>query len=232
VHPILLLILVIAVLLAVSWVKRLPPASRKSAGFKMALVAAGALLLLALVTGRLNPLIALVAASIPMLQRVLSAKSLFDRMRSASGPSKGQTSNLSTRFLDMTLDHDSGEMSGRVREGRFSGRSLAGLDVTELLVLLEEFRATDAQSAAVLEAYLDRQHGADWREQTASAASTSDAMTENEARQILGVSADAKAEEIVSAHRRLMQRMHPDRGGSGYLAAKINQAKDLLLDHT
>lgn len=228
-HPILLLLLVIGALLTVSWVKRLPPAARRNAGFKAALTAGALLLLFALFTGRLNPVFVAMAAAIPILQRLMTAKSLYDRIRSGHGPSKGQASSVSTRFLDMALDHDSGEMQGTVREGRFAGRALADLDLEELLALLGECRAQDTQSAAVLEAYLDRHHGNAWRERNGTARQPRGGMTVKEAREILGVDESADANEIISAHRRLMQKIHPDRGGSHYLATKINQAKDLLL---
>ena len=235
-HPILLLILVIGVLLTVSWLKRQPPAQRRKMGFRAALGAAAVILVIALLAGKLNPLVAMVAAAIPLLQRLMVAKSVFDRIKSATGPRGGQTSSISTRYLDVTLDHDSGAMDGTVREGSFAGRRLAELDLEQLQSLLAEYRREDAQSAAVLEAYLDREHGSAWRD--AAQASEGDAarpptaahMSADEARQILGVEPDAERDEIVSAHRRLMQKLHPDRGGSGYLAAKINQAKDVLLD--
>ncbi len=54
-------------------------------------------------------------------------------------------------------------------------------------------------------------------------------MTAAQAREVLGVKADASKEEIIKAHKRMMQKVHPDRGGSDYLAAQLNQAKDTLL---
>ena len=134
----------------------------------------------------------------------------------------------------MELDHDTGAMSGEVLEGPFQGRRLSDLNLQQLLDLLDQCATADAQSAAVLEAYLDREHGPDWRNSEASAgrsqASPPDGqMTRAEAYEILGLEEGAEKDEILAAHKRLMQRLHPDLGGSTYLAAIINQAKDLLL---
>ena len=179
---------------------------------------------------------ALAILALPLLLPVLmNWRAIRARIRAAQGPSPGQASEVETRFLCMTLDHDSGVMTGRVMEGRFQGRALEDLDLEDLIALWAECRAEDAQSAAVLEAYLDRTQGEAWREAAAKGGagprspSGAGTMSREEAYEILGLEPGAGREAIHDAHRRLMQKVHPDHGGSNYLAAKINQAKALLL---
>ena len=156
------------------------------------------------------------------------------------GPSPGQKSEIETRFLRMSLDHDTGAMDGTVIEGVFEGRELDDLNMVEQLSLLAMCRSGDEQSARLLEAYLDRVHGASWRAQDAGAERARDgasfgggaapgAMDRDEAYKVLGLRTGASEEDIKGAHRKLMTKIHPDHGGSTYLAAKINQAKDVLL---
>jgi hypothetical protein len=134
---------------------------------------------------------------------------------------------VETAFLSMTLHHDSGRMNGGVKAGQFAGRDLAALDLPELLALLQECQVADADSVALLEAWLDRAHP-DWRAEPA-AEPRSGAMTRAEALEILGLAEGADEEAIRAAHRRLMRSAHPDQGGSAWLAARINAARDLLL---
>jgi len=182
---------------------------------------------------------ALAALAIPMLiPLALRWRALWNRIKAAQGPIPGQTSQVETRFLRMTLDHDSGMMDGWVIAGAFQGRRLGELALQDLVTLWRECRGADTQSAAVLEAYLDRVHGEAWRSAASQGAEggaeaprgpAGAPMTREEALEILGLSANPSREEIHTAHRRLMQKVHPDHGGSNYLAAKINEAKDLLL---
>ena len=148
--------------------------------------------------------------------------------------SPGSTSTVRSRFFEMTLDHDSGAMRGQVRAGRMAGRELDELDDQALLELAAEVIG-DPESVALFEAYLDRRMPG-WRDHVendgaagAGGAANSGAMTDEEAYQILGLAPGASDREIRAAHRRLMMRVHPDQGGSTFLAAKINQAKDRLL---
>jgi hypothetical protein len=142
--------------------------------------------------------------------------------------SPGQESDVATATLEMGLDHDSGRMWGRVRRGRFAGRDLAALDLPELLDLLREVAADDPESGPLLEAWLDRVHP-DWREEAPRAAAASGPMTREEALRVLGVAEGATEAEIRAAHRRLMRAAHPDQGGSDWLAARLNEARDRLL---
>ena len=143
----------------------------------------------------------------------------------------GQTSRVRSAFVEMELDHDSGAMIGRILAGPHEGKSLDALDVPTLLGLLPQI---DEESRALLAAYLDRREPS-WRENAQSGSSAgngatrSGKMTEEEAYQILGVEVGASAEEIGRAHRTLMKKLHPDQGGSTYLAAQINEAKEVLL---
>ena len=186
------------------------------------------------VSGRLAALLMPLAMLMPALIRV---RSLLDRYRPPSG---GQTSRVETDFLRMTLDHDTGSMTGTILRGRFSGMRVEELGSADLLALLRECRAEDEEGARLLEAYLDRIHP-DWRDELAgerasassggSARPASGDMRVEEAYAILGLSPGADAETIKEAHRRLMVKLHPDHGGSDYLATKINRARDVLLGH-
>lgn len=182
-------------------------------------------LLYLIASGRLFQIIWLVFL-VPVFWRML-------RRLGGGRPSAGQASDIETDYLSMTLDHDSGEMMGVVLKGRFSGRKLGDLGLEDLLSLFEECLRADEKAARLLEAYLDRGGHEDWRDAMDARAGSGKpgaaTMTAAEAREILGVGDDATADEIKAAHRDLMQRNHPDHGGSTYLAAKINQAKDLLL---
>ena len=227
-HPVIILALLVAVLLFISWYKRTPASQRKGIRGKGLLYGGIALLVLLLVTGHLNPIIAAVVAALAAAQRLWALanmasvfKGFGNSFKAAQGPSSGNVSDVETEYLRMTLNHDSGAMDGTVLKGGCKGRKLSSLSLEELVDLLGVCRVEDAQSASVLEAYLDRIHGDVWRAHAgAEHADRSDqapTMTETEAREILGIEAGATREQIVEAHRRLMQKNHPDRGGSTYL---------------
>lgn len=139
-----------------------------------------------------------------------------------------QQSSVQTDDLSMTLNHDTGEMDGQVLRGSLQGRRLSDLDVTALATLLAEFE--DERSRQLLTAYLDRR-APGWNDGASGSPDTSqDTMTRERALRVLDLPETANREDVVAAHRRLMQRLHPDRGGSAFLAATLNEAKKVLLE--
>ena len=147
--------------------------------------------------------------------------------------SADQVSRVRSAFVEMELDHDSGAMRGRILAGRHEGAMLDALDIATLTGFLTDI---DEESRALLMAYLDRREPS-WRDHVQGGAAAgpggsswdSGKMTEEEAYQILGLQPGANADEIGRAHRSLMKKLHPDQGGSTYLAARVNEAKDVLL---
>jgi hypothetical protein len=165
----------------------------------------------------------------PYLRR---ARSMFSGFRTAGAGAT--SSDVVTPYLRMSLDHETGTMAGTVLAGRFEGMRLAELTIADLVALLRECRAADAEGARLLEAYLDRLHP-EWRddigaEQSAPPRGGGD-MSIAEAYEILGLQPGADEAAITAAYHRLMMQLHPDHGGTDYLATKINRARDILLKH-
>jgi hypothetical protein len=146
-------------------------------------------------------------------------------------------SRVDTKYLHLELDHATGMLDGRVLAGKHRERPLAALTLDELLEVRAECLAEDAQGVPLIEAYLDRIHGPEWRSRESAAQSSGEApqrpssttMTREEAYEVLGLKPGTSAAEINEAHHRLIKKLHSDHGGSDYLAAKINQARDVLL---
>ncbi|WP_020592702.1 DnaJ domain-containing protein [Kiloniella laminariae] len=189
-----------------------------------------------ILTGR----VLLVLGALPLLlPLLLRYRGILQRLKMARGPVPGQFSEVVTRFLQMRLDHTSGEMSGQVISGAQEGKSLSDLSSEMVAQLYRDYRLEDTESADLILAYAQRRFGSDWmqEEEGASAqdfregkAGMSDTvMDKKQALEILGLKKGASAEEIREAHRSLMQKLHPDHGGSTFLATQINRAKDVLL---
>ncbi len=228
--------LLLSVLLASRWFATANPKTlAKGVKWAILVVLVGALLLL-LVSGRLAWALAMVPALLMWLGRVRAVARMaknFSRMSQAASGAPGGghgdgSSEVETRYLRMSLDHATGAMDGEVIKGAYAGRRLGDMSVGDLVDLLKTCWIEDEQSARVLETYLDRVH-ADWRVDAGAAGQGAQGlMTPEEAYKVLGLEPVADADAIKEAHRRLMAGLHPDRGGSDYLAAKINQAKDIL----
>lgn len=180
----------------------------------------GVIALVLILTGRIGPALALAAGLAPLVMRW--------RQAGAPASAGGDRSEVETEWLRMTLDHDTGHMEGTVRKGELRGRRLAELGHDELLALWREIRAEDEGAASLLENWLDRAWP-EWRAAGGGAAPRSARMTAEEALQVLDLKPGATAGEIRAAHRRLMLKLHPDQGGSTWLAARLNEARDILL---
>jgi DnaJ-domain-containing protein 1 len=226
------LVLLLALWLLRAFVEADP--AKLARGARVLLITVGAtvallLLVVLIASGRLGLGFAEIGGIAPILLRGWLH---WRRQRPAAAPPRGQVSEVETEYLRMRLDHDTATMSGIVRRGRFQGRQLSELGRDELVELWRTCRAEDGQGAHLLEAYLDR-FAPGWREagESAGAASgrASDAMTREEAYAVLGLAVGAGEAEIRAAYHRLMMKIHPDQGGSTYLAAQINRAREVLL---
>lgn len=202
-------------------------------GFRIAAaILLGALATLFVFTGRFAfaPPLAILAIFL------LSRKPLFPKLT----PSSGQKSEVKTDWLHAILDHDSGKMDALIIQGQFEGKKLSDLELPEFRILLEELE-NDSQSSSIVQTFMNREFGnhENDTEYDHDRASSSDKSTENkvngmsmaEALEILELEPGANQEEIRAAHKRLMKKYHPDHGGSSYMAAKLNQAKDLLVNN-
>ncbi|MER9876067.1 DnaJ domain-containing protein [Mesorhizobium sp. M0195] len=156
--------------------------------------------------------------------------------RPAAKLAQGKRSTVRTAALEMELDHDTGGLEGLVLAGRHEGKMLGSMGRAELQQLYRELSG-DPESRQLLETYLDGRFPI-WRKDADAndgeglgVAPGSGAMTKEEAYKILGLEAGAAAADVRKAHRRLMQRLHPDIGGTSFLAARINEAKDVLLSN-
>lgn len=229
---------ILALFLAYAALRAFLNANPKTLASTLRKIGGVGLLLLAVffaATGRFAAAVPLAIFAFTLLGRGLVPGG-FNPFPGNAQKSSDQKSRVRTGMVEMELDHDSGDMDGSVISGRFAGSRLSSLSEAELVQLLKECTRTDEQAAQLVEAYMDRRFP-DWREGAGEGqrsgnrkrATSAAKMTVDEALEILGLGPDATKADIRKAHRTLMKKLHPDQGGSTYLAAKINEAKDLLL---
>ena len=241
-HPlvprlILLLAVAITLVVLIRRAQRQPPHKRRAAYLQIILGAAVVGVVILTLMGKMHwlgaaitGLLVVARQMLPLLIRLLP---MLGGLRGQAGNTGSKQSEVSARILTMTLDHDSGDLSGVVLEGSFKDWLLEELDRQQLDELLAYCQREDADSAQLLASYLEQRFPDD---ETAHERAESDhphnatGLSRAEALSLLGLEEGATHDEIISAHRTLIQKVHPDRGGSDYLAAKINEAKDFLLD--
>lgn len=248
--------LLVALILAASWFSEADPkAVLRALKWLAGGVIFGAFVLL-LVTGRLGWALAALVALVPWIGRLINlilvgriahrtfggGRNPFGGLGGGSGGGHGGGANgestVSSRYLDMRLNHANGTMDGHILDGPMAGRTLSSLSAEDAVDLWRQVQ-DDADSVRLLEAWLDRTY-ADWREAAAGRqddastrrrrASSTGTMSRQEALEILGLEDGATPDQIRAAYRRLMAQAHPDRGGSTWIAAKLNEARGVLLD--
>jgi hypothetical protein len=212
----------------------MPPHKQRSGYIKFLLGLMIALVVVLTLTGRMHWVGAAITGAFVFLRQILPwiirALPFLNKLREQN--TQSGESSIQTNHLSATLDHGSGHIDGEIIEGPHKGWLLSELSIMQLEDLLTHYQTEDEESAELLEAYIDqRRQQADQnteQQRTANRAA-SDQSARAEALAILGLDEGSTEEEVVSAHRSLIQKLHPDRGGNDFLAAKINQAKDILL---
>lgn len=236
-RALLLIAIVVTFLMLLRRVQQLPPHKRRAGFLQLTLGIALIVTVLLTLTGKMHwigaaftGLLVLARQLMPLLIRTFPL--LLGWLQSNRSKATGAQSEVSTELLKMTLDHETGELNGEIRVGRFKDWRLSDLTKEELSELMTYAQEHDSDSAQLLSNYLDQRFPNGWEndETEQQTSQNSEEMTQKEALAVLGLESDATPEEIIAAHRKLMQKIHPDRGGNHYLAAKINEAKDFLLD--
>ena len=228
-----LLIAIAAIYFAIQLIRyfrRLSPEARKKFAVQYGAWIVLVVTILLFATGRLHWIGAAIGASLPFLARIIHWLPRIMPLVGMLGRSGFANSLLKTPHIQLTINPSNGQISGKILSGEHQGAELQSLSESELNSLLEKFKAEHQPSARLLSAYmrLRFQQAGDNQEATSNQ-STSTIANRTEALEILGLEEGASEQDIITAHKRLIQKLHPDRGGSDYLAAMINQAKDFLL---
>lgn len=226
------LLLILVVLGFLYWAtiryKSLPVKQRRGWLLKLALYGGAGVLLAAVVSGRVHWLGAVAAGALAMGRFGLRFLPLL-RMFNV----KGMIGNpvFKTDYLRVSLDINSGTLSGEILEGPHAGTPLEQLSETMVEELLGFYEDKDKRSYYLMRVIKQRQNGPHSQQQDYSSVGN---PSQDEAILILGLENTVKErlltkQDVIVAHRKLIQKLHPDRGGNDYLAARINQAKDILL---
>jgi len=192
---------------------------------------------LVLASGRIGMLWLVLLGLLPWIGRFRALSRQADNLR---GPVTGQRVDRRTDFVVIYLNPETGDMDGRVLQGPQRGKLLSELSIDALVTLYEAASLEDAESASILEAYLDRMHDKSWRRKSrsANAAETMEntpellekMMSRSEAYTTLGLQPGASKNEIENAFTKLIQTGHPDETIAQDIATRAARAKSTLLD--
>lgn len=203
--------------------------------------------MLAIITGRASAIFALIggvfAAAFRFAPIILR---FYPQIREllfkfgVNAPAGPGSSKIRTVTLAATLDPLSGRIDGEILSGDYTGQKLSAMDIADLKTYYQFCATQDPEALRVVEAYVQREfpdqfQKGGWTESrhhsSGSGTASESAMSVSEAREILGVNEGASKQEITYAHRKLMAKLHPDKGGSTFLATRVNLAKDTLISN-
>ena len=231
------LLFAIALLAAIVWLykylKTADPAERKRLILKYAFWGLIGVTVLAVVTGRMHWLGIVFAALLGFLKLGLNTFLRFLPVLKMVGASQAFNSPVfKTSHIEARLDLSRGTIEGAVINGPHTGKRLDELSASELEELANHYRDIDKRSYYLIMVIRQRQGGQQYGSAGNGRNMYADAGTPSikEALQILGLEGTPARDEIIQAHRRLIQKLHPDRGGNDYLASRVNLAKDVLLE--
>ncbi len=245
-RALILVIAIAAILYGIRWFKQNSHKLDKAKIAKISVITLFGVCVILAVTGRAHWLAVLAAGLVAALQRFLPLlirffpllQQLYKTNQAKTYQSKtkqqGNQSEVRTELLLMMLDHDTGQLDGEVLKGPLQGKRLCELDEEQIKGLYRYCEQHDDESVQLLQAYLNKRFGDSWQfdeqaQQRREYTSNDGSMNRQEALSILGLDEGASKSDIKQAHRKLMQKLHPDHGGSDYLAAKVNEAKRVLM---
>ena len=224
------LIFAVAIVVAVIWamktIRQLPPEQRKKRYISLGIGGFAGLLIVLAITGRVHWIGAAIGALLP-IARALGPSLLryLPGLISKQSGAAGNPSQVSTDSLTMTLDQSRSALDGAIHKGPFSGQRLSELSEEELKTYRHWCEQNDSDAVTLLDNYHQFRFA-----QQGSRARNSQGLSLEDARAILGLKPPYERDAVIKAHRQLMQKLHPDRGGNDFLAGQLNAAKDCLLE--
>lgn len=213
--------------------KKAAPTERRSWAIKIVIAIVVIAIIVGSMTGRVPIVAGLVAAGATLAKFGLRWGLPMAKMWLAKN---NGNATFRSQYLIMSVNVSSGQMTGKVIKGEFAEQMLDNLSDSQLQTLQDFFSLNDKKSYYLLAAYIRSKGFAgatdnnndSQRESTQM--SSSSGVSVDEALEILGFKTMPTKKEIIDAHRRLMSKLHPDKGGSDYLAARVNQAREVLIN--
>jgi len=230
---ILRLIFIVLVLFLVFWmlrnIRKQPASKQKKTYFNVFLWGLVGILIIGFLTGRMHWLGAIAAFVIGLTKLGFRFLPLLGMVKAKAGLSHP---TFSSPLLRCTLDTQLLTLSGEILTGGYKGKSLDQLQPSDIQALLQIAQQTDKKAYYLLKVYQQcHQHSSTTQQKSQTHFDDISAPDTHEAEQILGLDKGYSKDDVIKAHKRLIQKLHPDRGGNDYLASRVNLAKTQLLDN-